>query len=492
MSAVSTFDMDEYRARVERAHLVPPAPPDGLPPARRASDLPDPEPIRWLVEEVWPVGEIGLLVGDGGAFKSTVAIHLACAIAGGHKVFDEFQTIKSPVLIVSAEDHQDVVLMRARAICRGHGWPMSTLDNVYIIAEGAPSVADGTWCKHLAAEVARLRPGLIVLDPWAEMMGGDENSNTDARPAIKYLRWLARTVNAALALVHHAGKMREGGRALDRIRGASALPSAARVVFFFDFTEDGLNVENLKQSRAPRLAPFRLHQEIKSAPGNKAEWLSARFTRRRSESPLVGNILAQLMHAPGGERSFNDLAELLSVRRTTLRLALDDMVNRHQIAVREGQRGALFYRRILPADAHFDDVFPPDSGPENRPVPTGSGAREPVEGAANAPHASSHVDLVPTPTAPPLKGGAGGNQSRGGGASPPESSEIIGELSGLVPTDIADREPVERADSEPTGSGAREPVERADPEHQSGADPEALNERLEERRGLQAPDPEDS
>ena len=480
--------MDEYRARVERAHLVPPAPPDGLPPARRASDLPDPEPIRWLVEEVWPVGEIGLLVGDGGAFKSTVAIHLACAIAGGHKVFDEFQTSKSPVLIVSAEDHQDVVLMRARAICRGHGWPMSTLDNVYIIAEGAPSVADGTWCKHLAAEVARLRPGLIVLDPWAEMMGGDENSNTDARPAIKFLRWLARTVNAALALVHHAGKMREGGRALDRIRGASALPSAARVVFFFDFTEDGLNVENLKQSRAPRLAPFRLHQEIRSAPGNKAEWLSARFTRRRSESPLVGNILAQLMHAPGGERSFNELAELLRAQRRVLRTALDEMVQKHQLAVREGPRRSQLYRRILPADAQFDDGFPAGSDPENATGIDWYNPIIPVAAPGHAPHASSHLTGTHTPSTP-LKGVQGGNQSRGGGASPVESSELFGELAGPENTSGNQSEYQSDYTSQHLNSSNQSEYQS---EYQSGADPDALNERLEERRGLQAPDPEDS
>lgn len=452
-----TVDLNEYRTRVERAHLTPPRPEGGLPPARRASELPDPPPIAWLIDQVWPAGEFGLIVGDGGAFKSSVAIHMACAVAGGHRLFDEFQCLPRPALIVSAEDHRDIVLMRAKAFCAGHGWASSTLDNLYLLAEGGPTLHDSQWAAHLADEIQRIRPGLIVLDPWAELMGGDENSNTDARPAIKYIRHIAGTVGAAVVLVHHAGKMREGGRSLDRIRGASALPSAARVVWFFDFTEDGLKVENLKHSRAPRLDPFQLQRDIRSAPGNKGEWITARVTRQPAAAdPMAEKVLMQLMQAPAGERSFNELSDLLNCHKKTLRLVLDRMVAARQLSVREGARRSQWYSRDSTTGAHWF-------------TPEGTSA-----GVADAPrsrHGSEVGDLVHHSPRPPLRGDGGGNQSHAAGArlsAPVESGE---------PAPI---QPPENSPLVTTGAPTSEPVS----EPVAPPSPADILSRLEERRGI--------
>lgn len=447
MRAVKVTDLNEYRAMVERAHLVPPRPEGGLPPALRASDIPDPPPIAWLIDQVWPAGEFGLIVGDGGAFKSSVAIHMACAVAGGHRLFDEFQCLPRPALIVSAEDHRDVVLMRARAFCAGHGWPRKTLENLYILADGSPTLADAPWCTHLAKEVERIRPGIIVLDPWAELMGGDENSNTDARPAIKFIRHIAAKVGAAVVLVHHAGKMKEGGRSLDRIRGASALPSAARVVWFFDFNENGLTVENLKHSRAPRLAPFQLDREIRTLVDNRAAWIEARVTRKSVEDALERNILAQLSAAPEGERSFNDLADLLSVRKQSLRLTLDRMVAAGRLTRREGARKSQWYARAT-TGSHWS----PSSG-------TSDGER----GAHDATAATSESELVPGSTHP-LKGVVSRNQSLDAGAQDVEPLEELEDRGDLW-------EPVNQLGTSQRTS-------------EDALDPQDILDRLDERRGM--------
>lgn len=451
MSAVTVQDLNEYRARVERSHLTPPRPEGGLPPARRASELPDPPPVAWLIDQVWPAGEFGLIVGDGGAFKSSVAIHMACAVAGGHRLFDEFQCLPRPALIISAEDHRDIVLMRAKAFCVGHGWGKTTLDNLYLLAEGGPTLHDSQWAAHLADEILRIRPGLIVLDPWAELMGGDENSNTDARPAIKYIRHIAGTVGAAVVLVHHAGKMKEGGRSLDRIRGASALPSAARVVWFFDFTDDGLKVENLKHSRAPRLEPFQIAREIVTTPGNRAQWLSARVTRQVNHDPLADKVLMHLMQAPNGERSFNELSELLNCRRTTLKFTLDRLTSSRQIEVREGPRKSQIYSRTATGSHWFPDSGTSSPGADAPPAPARVGG-----GRTGSPRSPA-----------PLKGAGGGNQSHAAGAWP---SEPVGLASDQATEPLRNSAPI------PTGSQNREPV----------APPSAddILARLEERRGI--------
>lgn len=297
-----------YEASVAAASVIPPAEPTTLPRAIRAIDAPPPQPIEWLIADLWPSREFGLLVGDGGAFKSTVALHLAGAVAAGARVFNRYQTAQGPALVVSAEDSQDVVMMRLEALVRGHGWPRrQTLSEIHVLCSDDPSLGSARWRMHLSAEVERVRPAFIVLDPWAELLGGDENSNTDARPAIKFVRSLARSVGAAVAAVHHAGKAGADRRPLDRIRGASALPSAARVIWFFDYQDDGVHVECLKLSRAPRTAPFVVRRQIEHALGNRAQWLSARlevedakaFTASRAEQ----FVIEQLQLAPNGRRT---------------------------------------------------------------------------------------------------------------------------------------------------------------------------------------------
>lgn len=247
----------------------------GLPEATRAIDRGAPAEITWVCQDLWTAGDIGLLVGDGGSFKSSTAIHMAGAIAGGYPAFDRFATIRGPVLIVSEEDPEDVIHLRMEAFIAGHGWDRArVLENVHYIAMAGVNLGDARWQLHLRAEVARLGVQFTVFDPLAEMIPGEENSNTDARPVVKFLRRLG----SAVAIVHHAGKASPEKRQIDRIRGASAYASASRVTLFFEFSEAGVLVKQPKLSRAPAVEPFMLRREIEHEADNRAMWTAARLT----------------------------------------------------------------------------------------------------------------------------------------------------------------------------------------------------------------------
>ncbi|MEI2613615.1 MAG: AAA family ATPase [Methylotenera sp.] len=75
---------------------------------------------------------------------------------------------------------------------------------------------------RLLAEVERLRPRLVVLDPFVRLHRIDENTASEVAPLLAYLRELQRTLGCAVALVHHA---RKGGhaRAGQALRGSSEL-----------------------------------------------------------------------------------------------------------------------------------------------------------------------------------------------------------------------------------------------------------------------------
>ena len=273
----------------------------GLRVAVRALDVADPEPIRFAIEDIVTAGDIGLLVGDGGAFKSGGAIHMAAAIAGGYKAFDRFATEQGAALIVSAEDPESVIRMRIDAFVLGHGWDRSrVLGNIHILGDPAATLADARWRSHILEEARRTGARFVVFDPLADLLNGDENSNSELRPVLKFARELSAATGATPIFVHHAGKASQDKRRLDRIRGASALASAARTILFFEEADSGVRIEHLKMSRAPKVAPFILKRSIVSDPEHRATWLTAtllfaderELTRNRAEDFVIALVRA--------------------------------------------------------------------------------------------------------------------------------------------------------------------------------------------------------
>ncbi|HEX6814197.1 MAG TPA: AAA family ATPase, partial [Gemmatimonadaceae bacterium] len=362
--------LDQGHTRSELEALAATAPttlatdedaPTSLAPAVCALTAPTPVPIQWAIEDVWTAGDLGLFVGDGGAFKSSAALHIAGAVAGGYDVFDRFPVVRRPVLIVSAEDPQSVILMRLNAFIAGHGWDRErVLGNVHLFADCEPSLARREWQAHILKEAARLDAGMIVLDPWAELIEGDESSNTDMRPIIKFARRLAKQTTAAVGIVHHAGKAAPEKRTLDRIRGATALTSAARVILFFEFRDDGVYVENLKLSRAERLKPFTIQRQIEHQPGNRAQWRSARLTyedaKQFERTRADDFVLMQLRLAAPARRGSRELRALArdvpGIRNEELDQSLHRLQARGMIDWQPGPRSGKLWG--LADRAHFD------------------------------------------------------------------------------------------------------------------------------------------
>lgn len=331
--------------------------PGALPRAVRLLDAPEPEPLTWAVESLWVAGEIGLLVGDGGSFKSTAALAMAGAMAGGYPVWGKFAAAQRPALIVSAEDSISVVLMRLRALIRGHGWDATrVLANLHVVATPDATLSDPRWQDHLLREAERVSAGMVVLDPWADLIGGDENSNSDARPVIKWARRLGAETGAAVPIVHHAGKQGQDKRALDRIRGASALPSGARTILFFEFQPTGVLVEHLKMSRAPKLESFVLTRKIESDPANRALWTSARLTYETERTATLSRaeefVLAQITASPR-RLTTSDLKKMVAgvgISGEDISSALKSLRTMLRIDYEEGPRKAhLWYPRTAAA-----------------------------------------------------------------------------------------------------------------------------------------------
>lgn len=343
---------DELLAELERTP-EPEEVSDGLPDAVRLLDATDPEPIQWTVDRLIPADELTLLYGDGGSYKSTIALHLAAAVAYGGQAFGRFDTTARNVVIVSGEDSGGIIYNRIAAMCRGHGWDFAAVaGRIYTHALDGATLADPAWIAKLGREVERLDAGLVILDPLAELIEGEENSATEMRPMVKAARGLKEPTAAAVIVVHHAGKESMGKRKQDRVRGSSVFFSAARAAFFIEPREGGAGVECVKFSRAPKRDPFVIEAVIEANPTNEAEWTLARFSHASTQLAELNEAESFILsHLQGGDRfTTTDLKKAATERNATapgkaisavaISRALRTLEMRKVIDAEEGPRGS--------------------------------------------------------------------------------------------------------------------------------------------------------
>ncbi len=397
-SAVDLNVSDLFPVAADVRGEQPDAQAAGLPPAIRAIDAPEPEPITWCVEELLVAGELAVCAGDGGSYKTTAAVHMAGAVAGGYSAFNRFPVRRSPALIVSAEDSAGVLLNRLDAIVTGHGWDRElVLSNVHLLATHDAKLSDLQWQQHLLGECARLEVGYVLFDPWADLISGEENSNSEQRPVIQFCRRVATQTNAAVVVNAHAAKVKEGQRSIDRVRGASALRDAARCVLFFESRPEGIAVEHLKMSRSEKLAPFMLTREIESSPDSRAVWDSARFSFQEVSTATLSRaesfVLDQVTMSPATLKTadLRTAAAGSGIRGEDVSRALSTLQARGLLDYDTAPRNAKLWRPVPQSSLST----PPWTGSENEPV-------QPDQSLSGR---LQHTTTEPVQPAHPLRGG---------------------------------------------------------------------------------------
>ncbi len=191
-------------------------------PVTRAADLADvPTARRWLVEHLWGEEAVGIVGGEPTCCKSFLALDLAVAVASGAPWLRRFPVIHAGrVLLFAAEDALHIVRQRLAGIARAAGHDLADLD-IQVITAPAIRLDVERDRDALTATIARLRPRLLVLDPFVRLHRIDENLAGEVAPLLAYLRELQRTFHVAVVLVHHARKGGAKMRAGQALRGSS-------------------------------------------------------------------------------------------------------------------------------------------------------------------------------------------------------------------------------------------------------------------------------
>ena len=188
-------------------------------PAWRLADCPEQQ--RWLVDGLWSEEAVGIIGGEPKCCKSFLALDLAVAVAAGIPCLRRFAVSRpGRVLLYPAEDALHIVRRRLEGICAATGIALAQLDVQVITAPSLRLDLEADRAR-LDDTVARLKPRLLVLDPFVRLHRIDENVSGDVAPLLAFLRELQRRHAVAVAVVHHARKGAGTIRAGQALRGSS-------------------------------------------------------------------------------------------------------------------------------------------------------------------------------------------------------------------------------------------------------------------------------
>jgi hypothetical protein len=208
---------DDFEAEIEAA------PAEKKDHGARFTPIPDRDfkagkPPGWLIKNVLPKAELGVVFGASGAGKSFEALDMAGAIARGIPWCGK-ATHKGVVLYIAAEGASGF-RNRVNAYCETH----DVLEMGIYIIPAAPNFMEGDDIRDLVRAILALgvKVDLVIVDTLAQVSAGaNENSGEDMGKVIGHCGTLNKVTGAMVLLVHHSGKdAGKGARGWSGIKGS--------------------------------------------------------------------------------------------------------------------------------------------------------------------------------------------------------------------------------------------------------------------------------
>ena len=213
---------------------------------------------QWFVEGLIPDRTVTNLSGAGGSGKTEIILQLIAASSLRTQWFGKDVSI-GPCLYYGAEDEADELHRRLATIVKRAGQnlsdlegirliPMAGLDAVLAEPDRKGNLAATAIFPKLEAETRNLRPKLIVIDPSADVFGGDEINRSQVRKFVSMLRGLAIDFDCAVLLLSHPSLT--GMNSGTGTSGSTAWNNSVRSRLYLEVPNDSPDVRVLKVVKA--------------------------------------------------------------------------------------------------------------------------------------------------------------------------------------------------------------------------------------------------
>jgi RecA-family ATPase len=289
-----------------------------------------PPPQLFTVEPWLPHKVAALLVAEGGAGKTTLAMRIAMSVATGRPLFDR-PTRQGRAVYIAHEDHSDSMRRRVwwlyqqeqRRMREAGASPdelaafaASVRENLivhsaagyelHLVALRDGQAVQGTYLDALLEALPRPLE-LLVLDPMSRLHGAEENHNGVGTTLLNAAERIAREVGCTVLVAHHTGKAaaRDRDTSMYAARGASGFADAARSVLrlIVANADDAREFGNVPPEVVAAGDLVRVvHAKCNDGPRHPDLWLRRQafdfehFEPRRVEAALQMRVLLDALH----------------------------------------------------------------------------------------------------------------------------------------------------------------------------------------------------
>jgi hypothetical protein len=247
----------------------------------------EPEPVEWLIPGFLARGLVGVIYGEGGAYKSLAGLWLCLQMASSKVHASQKWLDNSPVNFCrtgffSAEDMNIDLHSRSKAITDIICFERPEISPDYIrqaIAENCLVMTRELWVADgqlfltdengdetpkaawLIDIIKDAKLDLVVLETYSRIFPTDENDNSLAAKNIAVLEKIRDQTGATILVIAHSSKqsrfLKTDAHGQNGLRGAGALMDNARWgLWFRNGAENEIEIINSKNFRCKRVDKF--------------------------------------------------------------------------------------------------------------------------------------------------------------------------------------------------------------------------------------------
>lgn len=298
---------------------------------------------QWLVNSLVPASAITLISGSPGTFKTYTILHMAICLANGEKVFGQFDTHKTGVLIIDEDNEEALRHKRLKQL----GIPAGS--EIYFTPQKGFALEDEVIdnvmlsCKTYGITV-------VIIDCLARIHTGDENKSGDMSVAFKKLKRFSEN-GIAVVICHHNNKKgaTDDAGLSGAMRGSSDIfASTDTHLAVTRPSKHALRFVQTKQRYAEEIDPFRV--EVLTDTDTFLFDFKGTANKESKAQEKLSNLNGAILTTVEVNGEINQ-ADLLSALRMQsiktnehdLRDALNELCSDKKLSCRRGKGKSLLY-----------------------------------------------------------------------------------------------------------------------------------------------------
>ncbi|MBD3245286.1 MAG: AAA family ATPase [Candidatus Moranbacteria bacterium] len=208
----------------------------------------------WLVERLVPKEGITIIAGPPGNFKTWIMFNMAINISRGEKLFDNFKTQKTNILLIDEENH--LRLIKQRILMLGGDPDL----NIQLISKKNFIITDKNILGKMINFCKKEKIGLVIIDSLVRIHSNDENSAREMNVVFRHLGQFCKH-GITVVISHHEKKEGMGKmKASSRLRGSTDILASCDSLISVKAKENNsiIEIKQPKSREEESINPFEL------------------------------------------------------------------------------------------------------------------------------------------------------------------------------------------------------------------------------------------